>query len=716
MSARIACKVFAGVLAACCGMGWADAGDAEFVVRPSDDWIPVTSCVEPQPGSALDFSGLGFVDGPCGKYGRIVARGQNFEYEGRPGVAQRFYGVNLCTDCTTLPKGASRQLVENLIRSGYNTVRIHHYENSLLKPTGDRMDFDPEALDRFDALFAECRARGVYVTTDLFVSRTVVARACGLDSAGKVDDVKVLALFHPGVHSNYLAFAQSLLAHRNPYTGLTYAEDPTLAWISLVNEGNLPNFGEAILRKHAAVVRPHWESWLARRRAADESLADIPATLPETLSGAATNRHVAAFHHFLADREARFARKMRRWLRTTLNCRALVTDMNCWTYPSTLQPVRAENYDYVDDHFYYTHPSFLGPNWCLPARVPGGLNIRNGYEAGIPYVATRRLLDRPFTVSEYNYCPPGSKRCAGGFLCGAAAALQNWAALWHFDWTCSARGAVGTPLGMNHFDVAPDPISLGADRLFVCLFLRRDLPPLARTFATLYPPRMTKSLGVPVGGLQRGFPWAGWCARIGGLYAEALPDGWESMGNYVTLRKEDSIREELGRAVADEVCSPDGGFKVDCRNETVILRTARTAGGFLPSDGCVEAGALVAEIASSGPTAVWASSLSDAPLARAPRILCAVLTDVLQDGMRFRDASRDVLLAWGRGDGKLMRRARVRFSLACEGPAEPVAYSLNPDGSRRRRLVAERRAGRLCFAVDTAGDGAESEYLFEVVR
>ena len=702
-------------LLACCGVVGAEAGDAEFVVRQSDDWVPVTSCVESKPGSALDFSGFGFADGPCGKYGRIVARGQDFEFEGRPGVAQRFYGVNLCTDCVTLPKDESRRLVENLVRIGYNTVRIHHYENSLLKPTGDRMSFDLEALDRFDALFAECRARGVYVTTDLFVSRTVVARACGLGAEGKLDDVKVLALFHPGVHSNYLAFAQNLLLHRNPYTGLTYAEDPTLAWISLVNEGNLPNFGEALLERYAAFVRPHWQSWLARRRASDASYADIPDALPDTLSGAETNRHVAAFHHFLADREGRFVRKMRRWLRETVNCRALVTDMNCWTYPSTLQTVRAENYDYVDDHFYYTHPAFLGPNWCLPARVPGGTNIQKGYEAGIPYLATRRLLDRPFTVSEYNYCPPGDMRCVGGFLCGATAALQNWAALWHFDWTCSALGAVDARRGMNHFDVAPDPISLGADRLFVCLFLRRDLPTLARTFATRYPPRMVKSLSVPVGGLQRGVPWVGWLARIGGLYAEVLPDGWGRMGDYTAVRAEDALRKDLGLESTEVIRSPDGGVTVDRQNGTVTISTARTAGGFRPKAGCIAAGSLTAEVA-SGPVAVWASSLSDAPLARSPRILCAVLTDVLQDGMRFRDASRDVLVAWGRGDGKLMRRTQARLSLVCEGALTPVVYALNPDGSRRRRLTAERQADRLCFDIDTAGDGVEAEYLFEVVR
>ena len=348
MSAKRIALVCALLLAAH-GQSLAGEESAEYVVRASSEWIPVTPCVAPAAGSALDFSGLGFTDGPCGKHGRIVARGLHFEYERKPGVAQRFYGVNLCAGCTTLPKDESRKLVENFVRIGYNALRIHHHENSLLKPEGDRMTFDSGALDRFDALIAECRSRGIYVTTDLFVSRTIPKRACGIDEDGNLEEAKVLVLFHPGVHSNYLAFAKGLLSHRNPYTGLTYAEDPTLAWISLINEGNLPNFGTHLLKTYAAFVKPYWQKWLTRRRATDVRYAEIPEALPDVLSeeAARTNRHVAAFQHFLADREARFAQKMRRWLREDLGCKALVTDMNCWTFPATLQSVRAENYDYV---------------------------------------------------------------------------------------------------------------------------------------------------------------------------------------------------------------------------------------------------------------------------------------------------------------------------------------------------------------------------------
>ncbi len=44
------------------------------VVTAGEDWIPLKPDLEIEPGSALDFSALGFVDAPAGKHGRVIAR------------------------------------------------------------------------------------------------------------------------------------------------------------------------------------------------------------------------------------------------------------------------------------------------------------------------------------------------------------------------------------------------------------------------------------------------------------------------------------------------------------------------------------------------------------------------------------------------------------------------------------------------------------------
>lgn len=101
-----------------------------YVIRRSPEWIPATPCTAVVPGSALDFSDFGFADGPCGKYGRVVARGEHFEFERRPGEPLRFMGVNFCGGGNYLSPEDSRQLVDNLVRLGYNSVRLHHHDDA----------------------------------------------------------------------------------------------------------------------------------------------------------------------------------------------------------------------------------------------------------------------------------------------------------------------------------------------------------------------------------------------------------------------------------------------------------------------------------------------------------------------------------------------------------------------------------------------------------
>ena len=103
---------------------------------PGEDWIPFKNLLDIEKGSALDFSGMGFQDAPAGKYGWLKAVGGHFEFERKPGVAQRFYGVNLVVDAVCPEKSLADTLVTRLVRLGYNTIRIHHHEKPILQKNG----------------------------------------------------------------------------------------------------------------------------------------------------------------------------------------------------------------------------------------------------------------------------------------------------------------------------------------------------------------------------------------------------------------------------------------------------------------------------------------------------------------------------------------------------------------------------------------------------
>src|SRR4051812_16013647 len=69
--------------------------NTSVTIKAGVDWIPLQPELDIEPGSALDFSKMGFRDAPAGKRGRVIARpdGQ-FAFADSPDKPERFYGVN----------------------------------------------------------------------------------------------------------------------------------------------------------------------------------------------------------------------------------------------------------------------------------------------------------------------------------------------------------------------------------------------------------------------------------------------------------------------------------------------------------------------------------------------------------------------------------------------------------------------------------------------
>ena len=122
---------------------------SNYVVHASEDWVPVKDTTAVKAGSALDFSAAGWIDASAGKYGRVVRKGDHFEFAGKPGVKQRFYGVNLCFTANYMSAADAEELCTRLARIGYNALRIHHYERELCDAK-DGTTIRPEKALRHD--------------------------------------------------------------------------------------------------------------------------------------------------------------------------------------------------------------------------------------------------------------------------------------------------------------------------------------------------------------------------------------------------------------------------------------------------------------------------------------------------------------------------------------------------------------------------------------
>ena len=442
------------------------------LIRKGPDWIPVTVSPEVVAGSAVDFSGILPVETPIGRHGRVVARGGHFELAGKPGERLRFFGCNICTGANFLRADLVDSFVRRLRMHGYNALRLHHHDAGLTEGSADGTTLNAGNLALLDGLMDSCVRQGLYVTTDLFVSRVIPYRAIGEDRDGTVgmDEFKRLVLVHEGAYSNLCAFAKAWLTHVNPLTGRRWADEPALALVAFVNEGHLGMEGTGCLRQHPEYVAA-WDAWT-------DPLGAKPAAIPDGLVWSQTPEQ-ACVGRFLSSLEMRFAARFSAFLRDEVGTAALLSDMSAGMEREEFRPVReSAAYDYVDEHFYWDHPTWPETAWSLPARSQNANPVRSRGADVMAEASKVRVAGKPFVVTEWDFTGPSAYRLLAGLVGGAEAAREDWDGLWRFSYAGSPWEAIKPQeVRAGFFSIAGDPLVLANERAAMCLFGRGDLAP-----------------------------------------------------------------------------------------------------------------------------------------------------------------------------------------------------------------------------------------------
>ena len=460
------------------GMPVVAADQRPYVIRGGEEWKPLVEHRDIVAGSALDFSGMGFVDAPAGKHGWLRNVGGHFEFENLSGRSQRFYGVNLCGTANYPGHELADTLVRRFRRFGYNTIRIHHHDAPAVSGSADSTTLNVDNMEKLDYLVAAAIREGLYVTTDLYVSRAraIKWRNIGIDRDGFVDAqlFKVLCAVYEPAFENWAAFAKNFLEHENKYTGRRYVDEPAMPLLSLVNEGGFFMAWSRGAREDSRVLAS-WRKWLAEKRAADPSFAPgiDGETLPKSYWDKGTRPVV---EQWTGELEVKMVARMKAHLRS-LGSKALITNDNCGPH-YTARNGMAVDYDYIDDHFYVDHPSFLEKSWQLPSMCPNE-NPLLGKKRLMPVEHDfPRVAGKPFTITEWNFSGPGRYRGVGGILTGATAAMRDWDGLWRFAYSHSKDNLGDSDVRVpGYFDLASDALALASDRASVCLFLRGDMAP-----------------------------------------------------------------------------------------------------------------------------------------------------------------------------------------------------------------------------------------------
>jgi hypothetical protein len=710
------------------------------LLTAGDAWVPLRPDLEIRPGSALDWSALMPRHRPAGGRGWLTVRPDGrFAFERDSSAAVRFYGVNFCFDAQYPTHEEADKLAERLDRLGYNSVRFHHYERDLMGTNaGVRLALQPDRLDRLDYFFAALRRRGIYATTDLYVSRPVRKDELRPGETGTLDDTsfKLSLYVDDRAVESWCAFARLFLDHRNPYTGLRYADDPALCLISLVNEGNIPNRFGRMAEPERSLFEREWNRFLSGRYPTAAALAAAwsadpggdPAagTVPLCTDVWSASPRAADAARFCAALESRLYRRLSAFLRRDMGCRALLTNINGWTNLRSFQAVRAE-FDYVDDHLYVGHPSWVGTSWSLPSKTETRPLTTPDAIGGVG-MAFCRVPGKPFTVTEFNYAAPGHFRGPGGLATGALAALQDWDGIWRFAYSHRRAGQM-EPAPLTYFDLCRDPLNQAADRAMLSLFLRRDARPAPHGLAVALGAGSRDAAGRPdpdwralalvtrvgAGPVSNAVSEAGWQSVPGTPAGAGGPGAYEAAAGSVA----EALLAAAGVAIGNLVdhrrgvyASETGELRLDREATACTVATAGTAGGFRASVGEFAAGAVRVRI-DDAPATVWVTSLDGRPIGESRRLLVTHLTDLLQEGARFAEESMTILREWGAGR-PLVRAGRAAVDVPVPSGTAKV-WGLAVSGERTGTCQATRRGDTLSLPLDVRGpDGARMLYEIEI--
>jgi hypothetical protein len=229
-----------------------------------------------------------FPANPIDETDRISISGNKFIRNGEP---IRFWGVNITQIACFPPKEKAALIAARMRKMGINLVRFHHADNpswsgansSLLLNNTNSRDINPITQDRLEYFIAQLKANGIYTNMNLNVSRTFKT-GDGIPGADSLPEFgKGVTYFDPRMQFLQREFAEKILTHTNPYTGMTMTADPAVMIVEMNNENTLYGWwkddelttfakGGNLLFRHNAKLDSLWQTYLVDKYGTQSAL------------------------------------------------------------------------------------------------------------------------------------------------------------------------------------------------------------------------------------------------------------------------------------------------------------------------------------------------------------------------------------------------------------------------------------------------------------
>jgi hypothetical protein len=443
-----------------------------------------------------------WIEKPAGKRGGVRMAGDRFQFEDATPV--KFWGSNLSYGGACAPQKKDAEFTAaRFAKYGVNGVRLHKFsypKNKMgIGDLDDATKMTPDGLDRLDYFASQLKANGVYFgwshTYGFYVCPGNRGRLVAYDEIANNLKGNTYAFinFAEDVQDLMIEMVVNLLKHKNPHTGLTYAEEPALSFIELQNEDDIffytsekafsacPTYKKLFMARFCDWLKAKYGSEDGLKKAwqgalgADESLAAkniLPQTNPWFFGDDHLPGQKGGARQRLLDTAA--------WLHEVQNK----------FYSRFVKAIRDAGYK----------GPLCGSPWQAPSMLPHYYNLRSDYlvgyidrhnysggglfdsmlaKPGSGYFSTglQQVIDRPFGFSEWITVYPSLYSAEGPAIIAAyGMGLQGWDASYEFQSQAGGRmfsdRAGWPPWGVWEADT---PTQLGQYPALARMVLRGDV-------------------------------------------------------------------------------------------------------------------------------------------------------------------------------------------------------------------------------------------------
>ena len=441
-----------------------------FTNPDTRDWIPfVPRKADVDAGGILDVSH--FVEKPGGAHGFLRHDNKgNFVFE--DGTNIRFLGGQI----NTFPeKEDAEWIVKWMRRHGLNYARTH----------GFGLPSTPERWDRLDYLLYQCKQAGIYlVLTPVYWTEFNVVAPDGSDVK---TSSHVILFFNHNMEEAVRKLWKDFYTHLNPYTGLRYCDDPTLVAFEFKNEDSpfwalswikrdLPVYWNEMNQQFSDFLKEKYRTTDALRKAwtldgypsaleQGESIEQRNISLAENFGGWHIEQNSKDISirprksdqtEFLHQKLTSFYDRSYKYLRE-IGCKQAICGSNWMGHSYTMRHVlEADSHmDYTDQHDYFDHPQ---GGWRVTDAVFHNQSMFKSPQAGlIGNLASRQVLNRPYTLSEWNIGGWNEHLMEASFSMVSIGLLHGWDGLLQFVLLPRRSPQENPTLGADFFNVGENP-------------------------------------------------------------------------------------------------------------------------------------------------------------------------------------------------------------------------------------------------------------------